>query len=626
MAATGIEQPLPAPPPAAGGISRVLVEARVLTSKQLAYAERVHAKLGVERPLLDLLRELFSINDVQVRSALRQTREPLRLGDLLVELGYLREEFLELALAIQRQDPTNSQRIGQVLLEHHLIDEPKLVEALALHLGFALEVPGTDPIAPELFEALPIEDCDRHCMVPIREIASGVVVAFSDPTDPESIAAAESAFGTDRVVPAIAERAAIQAAIARAAGRDETHAYGAAPPPAIVDLLAELLEDAFEAGASSVHLEPRTDGILVRVREGGVLAARRTLPLSLAPALAHHLRFLCRTLDGGEGSANGARFVHQHAGRAVAVTLSSCPVEGGDRIVLRLADAADGAPNLNEIGLSPATLARLQTEIEAATGKLWLVAGPAASGRSTTFHALLGALAGPNTAIATLECDSTRRIVGAAQFRFERGTNDSAAFARALGQDPDVLGIDELAGETWARLAVGAVAGRRVIAVTAAEDARNAAIGLAGLGIDRPLLASALGGVIAQRSLRRACPDCAQQDGSRAARQLEEALGASAGIFRAGLGCAECHNTGQRGTVVVFELWVPDAQQRWLLARGRTAYDLQRAPEARPDITPFEEAVARAADGALSAAEILRGFGSPDGSRSLAEILERTGS
>ncbi len=624
MAATGIEQRLPAPA-AAGGICRALVEARVLTPKQLAYAERVHAKLGVERPLLDLLRELFAISDAQVRSALRQTDEPLRLGDLLVELGYLREEFLELALAIQRQDPTQCERIGQVLLEHHLIDERELVEALALHLGFALEVPGTEPIAAELFEALPTEECERHCMVPLRATPHGVVVAFSDPTDLESVAAAESAFGAERVVPAIAERAAIRSAIARASGRDEPTACGATPPPAIVDLLAEVLEEAFEIGASSIHLEPRSDGIAVRLREGGVLSPRRTLPLSLALALGHHLRFLCRTLDAPESCASGARFVHQHAGRAVTIAMSSCPVAGGERIVLRLADVSDRASDLDAIGLSHSTLVRLRNEIGARAGRIWLVAGPPASGRSTTFRALLGALAGPNTALSTLECLPTRRIEGAAQFYFEQEARPPDLFASALRQDPDVLGIDELSGEESARLALTAVAGRRVIAVAAGDDARGAAIRLASLGLDRPLFASVLGGVVAQKSLRRACPHCAKEDGSRGARQLEDALGVRVGSFRAGLGCAECRNTGHRGTVAVFELWVPDAHQRCLLARGCTEDELRRAPEAPMDATLFEEAVAQCARGVVSPAEVLRVFGPPEGSRSLSEILERTG-
>jgi type IV pilus assembly protein PilB len=624
LEATGIEQRLPAPA-AAGGIGRALVEARVLTPKQLAYAERVHAKLGVERPLLDLLRELFAISDAQVRSALRQTHEPLRLGDLLVELGYLRTEFLDLALAIQRQDPTQCQRIGQVLLEHQLIDERELVEALALHLGFALEVPGTEPIAAELVEAISLEECDRHCMVPIRATPNGVVVAFSDPTDPESIAAAESAFGAERVVPAIAERAAIRSAIARAAGRDEPAACGTTPPPAIVDLLAEVLEEALEIGASSVHLEPRADGIAVRLREGGVLSPQRTLPLSLALALGHHLRFLCRTLDGPESHAGCARFVHQHAGGAVTIAMSSCPVAGGERIVLRLADVSDRASDLGAIGLTPSTLAKLRSEIDARAGRLWLVAGPPASGRSTTFRALLRALAGPDIALSTLECVPTRRIEGAAQFYFERDAGAPDLFASALRQDPDVLGIDELSGEESARLALAAVAGRRVIAVAAGDDARGAAIRLASLGLDRPLFASVLGGVVAQKILRRACPYCAKEDGSRSARQLEDALGVRAGSFRAGLGCAECRNTGHRGNVAVFELWVPDAHQRCLLARGCTEDELRRAPEAAVDVTLFEEAVTQCARGVLSAAEVLRVFGPPEEARTLSEILERTG-
>lgn len=623
MSAIPIQQPIPRP--SADGISRALLEAGLLTPKQLAYAQRVHAKLCIDRPLLDILRELFPISDAQVRDALRKKRDELRLGDLLLELGYLRQEFLELALAIQREgNATERPRIGEVLIDHHLIDEHKLVEALALHLGFALEVPGTEPIAPDLFAALSIVDCERHSIVPLRREPNGVVVAYSDPTDPDAVAAAETAFGADQVVTVIAERSAIRAALSRAAGRNEPIAFGTAPPPAIVDLLDELLGEALEAGASAIHLEPRADGISVRLREGGMLASRRLLPLSLGPALANHLRFLCRTLDGPDPSASRSHFGHQYGDLAVSVVMASCPSEDGDRIVLHLVDVSPATLAVDALGLAPKLLARLRSALASSAGGLWLVAGPGGSGRTTSLHAWLGALVGPTAAIATIESAPVRRIEGAAQLVLERAPQFAKLFARALQQDPDVLGIDVVRSAESAQLALSAAsAGRRVIAVVGGEDAAGATVAFASQGADRPLLASSLSGVLAQQRVRRVCAGCAQPDGSRAARQLEELLGAAADSFRVGVGCTTCHGNGHPGSIALFELLVPDAQQRGLLARGCSAQELREATNEVGSATLFEDAVTRAAQGHVSAAEIARVFATPESSRPLAEILAR---
>jgi type IV pilus assembly protein PilB len=577
-----------------------------LSAEQLAYAERVHARLGVERPLIELLREIYSIGDAQVHAALRIAKQPPLLGQLLVELGYLRPEFLEFALSIQQNELLRRERIGQVLLEHQLIEESKLVEALALHLGFPLEMPGSEPIDAELFEAIAIEECEKYCMVPLRATANGIVVAFSDPTDPEGMAAAERAFGADCVAPAIAERAAIRHALARAAGREGSADAGAAPPPAIVDLLSELLEEALEAGASALHFDPRADGIAVRQRSGGILAVQRVLPLSLAPALAHHLRFLCRTYaPSGDG-----RFLHHHGDRGVVVSVARAALPDGDRVVLRFADAAGSRRLLDELGLAASTLARLRSAMAERPGGLWLVAGPPGSGRSTTFHSLLDAQAGPEVAIATLESVAAPRCDGIIRLGFDSDARAAALFETAVAQDPDLLGIDEVRGPESARLALAAAAaGRLVFAVTAGSDATAAVVAFASLGVDRALLSATLAGVLAQRTLRRNCSSCAQQDRSRAARQLEDALGAPAGAFRVAIGCSECAGTGFGGTFLAAELWIPDASQQLVLARGGTPADLRRRPEPGAPATLFEDAVAHAVRGALAPGELVRAFG-----------------
>lgn len=608
-----------------GGISRALLDAGVVTPEQLAYAERVRAKLGVERPLFDLLREIFSIGDARLRDALERQRDRLKLGELLVELGYLRQEFLELALSIQRDEKSKGERrrIGEILIDHHLIDETKLAEALAIHLGFPLEAPGLVPLDAALVAELSADACERHGFVPLRRHEGRVVVAFSDPMDPDAVAAARAAFGADGVAPAIAERAAIRAALARLAGRQAPAAPVAASPSTVVDLLDEILDEAIGAAACAIHLEPRADGIALRLREDGVLSTRRVLPLSLAPALVHHLRVLCR----GEDGSDVTHFVHRSGAQTCEVRMASCAIAHGERIVLRLLDVGATPASLDAIGASPLLLGRLRAELSRPSGLL-LLASPPGGGRSATLHACLAALAGANTALAIVESPGARRFEGAAQFVRGRDRERFAdTWLRALAQDPDVIALDEIDSPESAQAAVAAAAaGRRVVATCAAEDAVGAYLRIAGFGVDRPLLASALGGVLAQQLLRRVCDTCAQPDVSRTARRFEQMLLEPDGRFLAGHGCAECRTTGFRGRAGVFELLgIGDDERRRWIAEHASGDSLRAASVAAGVVTLFEDGVARAARGHVSIAEVARRLPPAADGRSLAEILGRTG-
>ncbi len=120
---------------ARGIIARLLLDEGVIDEEQLRYAERVHLKLATEKPLAEVLQELFSIPVETIYTTLREHGTEIRLGELLVELGHLTPEHLEAALAIQREEPGSKTRLGEVLVEHQFIDEGGLVNILSLHLG-----------------------------------------------------------------------------------------------------------------------------------------------------------------------------------------------------------------------------------------------------------------------------------------------------------------------------------------------------------------------------------------------------------------------------------------------------------------------------------------------------------
>jgi len=191
-------------------IARLLVEEAVITEAQLVYAKRIKAKLVSDRALVEILRELKQLDNRQLNTVLKQQRLNIRIGDLLVELGYIRQGDLEAALAIQREN--RGQKLGDILVEYGFIDEHRLMEILATKLGYPFVEPAFAEIDRGLLAEVPPKVLTQHAFIPVSREKDRVVVAFADPLDLEDHEAADRIFGR-RIVPAIATRQAIREVI-----------------------------------------------------------------------------------------------------------------------------------------------------------------------------------------------------------------------------------------------------------------------------------------------------------------------------------------------------------------------------------------------------------------------------
>lgn len=624
----------PAATPEPLPLARILIEEGLVTAEQLAHAERVRTKLRSDRSLLEVVKELHGLDDVALQAVLARRRSEVRLGDLLVELGYLRREYLETALAIQREDPASKLRIGEVLVAHHFLEESRLVEVLAIHLGFPLETPDLADMPAELLARVPLHTCEQHEFVPVRCEDERVVVAFADPTHPGALAAAEAAFGRGCVVAAIATRGAIHAALRRLAGHERASAAAdeGAAGSLVVELVDEILHAALEQGASAVHVEPRADRLAVRLRVDGVLAAHRDLPRTVAPAIATRLKRLCHA-EGAERRRHQAGHArYELDGRSVSLHASVYVTVHGERIVLRLRDPDRQGRGLGELGLAPRTLERLRDDALGRPSGLLLVAGPTGSGLTTTLSACVESLRSEALAILGAEAPVAVARDGAGPPSPDAGTGpDLEETLRWLaGQDPDVIVLGEIRDRLAATAALeAALAGRRVVARFAAEDALGALLRLRELAGEPVALASATAGVLAQRLLRRVCAQCAQPHRPTPAelRRLGCAPPALEGAsFQLGRGCDACRHTGYRGRVAASELLVPDAAVRDALLARAPAPELRRlARESANGVSLFEDGLARAARGETTLGEVIRVLPRADEPRPLAELARLLG-
>ena len=192
-------------------IAALLVNAGYLTEGQLAHARKVQSKLATPATLLHVLYELQFVTPAQLQQTLRTNQVSVRLGDLLVELGYLRVADLKAALDMQK-NAQQKKKLGEILVEGHFIEERRFAEVLAYQLGFAYVEPNFAELDQALLSKGSGKSYAEHLFIPVTRQDSQVVVAFADPLDKRAREAAESAFGKD-LVPAIATKAAIHEAL-----------------------------------------------------------------------------------------------------------------------------------------------------------------------------------------------------------------------------------------------------------------------------------------------------------------------------------------------------------------------------------------------------------------------------
>ena len=208
----------------------LLVHHGHLSAEQLAYAVRIRSKLETQRIMLDVLKELKLVTDDQIRETILSNLGILPIGGLLVELGLLTKDDLQVGLAVQAQE-TPRRKLGEVLVAHHFVEEKKLVEVLSMQLGFPFAEPDFAEVDPKLFSRAPVSLYTSHHFIPMGMDGSRVVIAFADPLDLWAMDEVKKFFG-DQILPSISTRKSIFRAIVRMRP-DVEEGGGARPDPVL---------------------------------------------------------------------------------------------------------------------------------------------------------------------------------------------------------------------------------------------------------------------------------------------------------------------------------------------------------------------------------------------------------
>ncbi len=555
-----------------------------------------------------------------------------KLGQLLVNEGLVTEQDLVRALKHQHSD---NKRLGEILVDMGILSPQALLSALARHLGVKGVHLRHGLIDPAVARLLDKEEAERLRALPMFKVFDELTVAMADPQSLPTIDRLEQLTGC-RINPVLAlesniaeyqekylgeqvdvddflvqltesdvevvERETIDDAPAHEIGR----LVEGSP---IVNLVNLAIMTAIRDGASDIHIEPTKKATRLRYRIDGHLRELMSAPPGMHAAIVSRVKVIGKMDIAERRLPQEGRVRVVAEGREIDLRVSSMPTLLGEKVVIRILDKRNLNISLDKLGVPPEDLPRFRRIFMRPHGMV-LVTGPTGSGKTTTLYSILDLLASPERNIVTIEDPVEYQLDGINQIQVNEqiGLTFARALRSVLRQDPDVIMVGEIRDEDTARVAIqAALTGHLVLSTLHTNNAPGAFVRLVDMGIEPYLIATALNGVIAQRLARTICPHC------RTSYFPPETALADAGwlgdrkrVFYKGEGCKQCHDSGHRGRIGIFEiLEITEPLRRQL--RDITDEDTIRAVARKHGWRPLREQGLRLVEqGVSTLEEVLR--------------------
>ncbi len=371
-----------------------------------------------------------------------------------------------------------------------------------------------------------------------------------------------------------------------------------------------LLNYAFEHRASDIHIEPKRDEALVRMRIDGVLHTVHRLPRVVHPALVSRVKMLARMDIAERRRPQDGRFKTTFKDDEIELRVSTVPIAFGEKVVVRVFDPGVLQLGLENLGFFPRELGLVRNMLATRNGMV-LVVGPTGSGKTTTLYSALHHVSSPRLNIVTLEdpIENVHDAFNQIAMQPKIGLTFGSALRNVLRQDPDVVMVGEIRDEETAQNAVqAALTGHQVLSTIHTGEASGAVGRLMDLGVLPFLLSSVLGGVIAQRLVRKICPFCAQEELLTEEQALALRIPGTRGrrlAIQRGAGCVRCRFTGYKGRTGIFEVMPITPRLQRLINDKASSQDLKREALNDGMLTLREYGIKKLAQGETTFEEVI---------------------
>lgn len=384
----------------------------------------------------------------------------------------------------------------------------------------------------------------------------------------------------------------------------------AANESSVVEMADSIIKDAVEKKASDIHIEPTQDGADIRFRIDGVLYPIGKLSAQERDALIARIKLVGGMSIVENRLPQDGRFIIRVNDVDHDMRVSIMPFALGEKVVMRILSRAVPLLGLEKLGLLPEQMEMIRNLVHQPAGMI-TVTGPTGAGKTTTLYSMLLDIRSPDINIMTIEDPVEYLIKGVqqAQVNVKAGLTFAVALRSFMRQDPDVIMLGEIRDRETAEVALAAaVTGHLVLTVLHTTDAPSAAIRMVDVGLEPYLVGQSLLGVIAQRLVRKVCPDCREEytpsDEALEYLGLKNQVGKTK--FYRGAGCEECRGAGVRGRTGVFEVLTIDRELGRMIAEGSDADAILKRAVEKGFTTMAEVARRKVLEGITTAEEAYR--------------------
>ena len=519
-----------------------------------------------------------------------------RLGDILIERGWLTEEQVDKAISEHRHV---GMQLGSYLLHSGMISRDQLGEAFSEQYEVPFQAINHDQIHSQIVRLLPERFARRRSVVPVQVGRGKLRLGMVWPGDMEAISEVELMTGY-RVESAICLAHELEELMDRAfdnrimarqtaidirraellAGKvdseDEELISDESDAP-VVRLVQSILMGAVHAAASDIHLEPHSPQMRVRYRVDGQLQQIMTIPGDSEEAVIGRIKVLADMDTAEKRRPQDGNLTIEERGTRASFRVSVIPCVRGEKVVLRVLDESSKTFSLDGLGMLPAQVGAVRTLLDRPHGMI-VMTGPTGSGKTTTMYSMLCSIDSSERNISTIEDPVEFRLPGINQVQAnnEFGMGFANGLKFLMRQDPDVILVGEIRDHETATTSVqAALTGHLLISTLHTNDAVGTVARLSDLGLDNFKIAGALNASIAQRLLRRICTNCRVEcpPNQSLLQKLFEGRGVPdqvdlGGPYYTGKGCEACNGTGYSGRVPIYEIMVVTPEMEAAIESG----------------------------------------------------------
>ena len=522
-----------------------------------------------------------------------------RIGDYLVNQGLISNEQLMEVLAAQKES-NGTKKFGDVVVELGFMTELNFAKALAGNLRVQYVDLDNIEINTEAVQLGPEALARKHTVIAINVQGKRLTVATNDPVNFIVLEDIKVSTGMD-TIPVLATTSAINKAIGRYYSMqnvdsviDSVNAMGgdlgdmnqedadskdrveSAP---IVKLATTIIENAYRADATDIHIEPFKTYTRIRIRVNGDLVELMNISSAVHSALTTRLKLISGMNIAEKRIPQDGRFTQVVDGTTLDVRVSSLPTVHGEKIVIRILSTGQIAlRKITDLGMSDYNYQLFEHMLRVPHGVI-LVTGPTGSGKTTTLYAALGELAKPNVNVITVEDPVEKAIDGInqCQVNTKAGMTFAAALRSILRQDPDIVMVGEMRDAETADIGIrAAITGHLVLSTLHTNDAASTVVRLVDMGVAPYMVATSLIGVIAQRLIKVLCPECKKPRLSTEEENDLMGIPQSIQIYEP-CGCQACNNTGYRGRTAIHEIIHCNSRVSTIIAAGGTKEEIETA-------------------------------------------------